>query len=471
MLDLGATLERLLTKPESERRIGPFVLVRQLGRGGFAPVWLAKETFGGETLRAAAVKIFALDEHDSSASRRIIAEASALCRVEHPNVVRFYSLAVDEDLGVLGLGMEFVAGRSVAMRLDHAGLMRPEQVIDLGLAVASALEAVHRAGIVHRDIKPANIMETDQGYKLVDFGISSTATTFPDMTWAHSNDPDCTGRVAALQSGTLGYVDPVMIAVGAPASPMSDLYALGATLFECLTGQLPASCDRKTFDEHILDGRKPPPPISTHATHASSELAAIIDKLVSPDRSQRYSSAQEVFRALERVREASAPSAHSAPIRRPFFSARAGVIVFSCILVGSNCSVFADDNSTVSPAEPVDDIASAKELNRKGLVLLDAGDYAGALSFFESSRALVRSYANTRNVALCLDALGRKKKLSPCSKRCFPIMRTNSIRTNGLSRKNALLNYAKNSHHLEKNSNVVVASHRRGCCDMYLPLM
>jgi serine/threonine protein kinase len=323
MPDLGSTLERLFSKPESERRIGPFVLVRQLGRGGFAPVWLAKETFGGETLRAAAVKIFALDEHDSSASRRIIAEASALCRVEHPNVVRFYSLAVDEDLGILGLGMEFVAGRSVAMRLDHAGLMRPDQVIDLGLEIASALEAVHRAGIVHRDIKPANIMETDQGYKLVDFGISLTATVFPDMTWAPSSDPDCTGRVAALQSGTLGYVDPVMIAVGAPASPMSDLYALGATLFECLTGQLPASCDRKTFDEHILDGRKPPPPISIRATHAPSELAAIIDKLVSPDRSQRYSSAQEVFRALERVREASAPSLHSTPIRRPFFSARA----------------------------------------------------------------------------------------------------------------------------------------------------
>jgi hypothetical protein len=85
-------------------------------------------------------------------------------------------------------------------------------------------------------------------------------------------------------------------------------------------------------------------------------------------------------------------------------------IVFSSILVGSNCPVLADDNSTVSLAEPVDDIASAKELNRKGLVLLDAGDYASALPFFESSRALVRSYANTRNVALCLDALGRKKE-------------------------------------------------------------
>jgi len=318
MSDLGLTLEQLLQKPELHRRIGHFVLVRQLGRGGFAPVWLANETFGGKTLRAAAVKIFALDEHDSSASRRIIAEASALCRVEHPNVVRFYSLAVDEDLGILGLGMEFVAGRSVATRLEQAGLMRPDQVVDLGLAVASALEAVHLAGIVHRDIKPANIMDTDQGYKLVDFGISLTETVSPDKAGAPpTNDPNSTGRVAALQSGTLGYVDPVMIAAGAPASPASDLYALGATLFECLTGQLPASADRKKFDENILDGRKSPPRVSDCAENVPSGLAAIIDKLISPDRSQRYASADELIQAFERLYAIPAPPPSPLPMAFP----------------------------------------------------------------------------------------------------------------------------------------------------------
>jgi serine/threonine protein kinase len=311
MRDLPLAIERLLARSEPERRVGPFLLVRQLGRGGFAPVWLARETFGGETLRAAAVKIFALDARDRGASRRIIEEARALCRVEHPNVVRFYSLAVDEQLGVMGLGMEFVAGRSLATRLEFAGRMHTEQVVELGLAMASALSAVHRAGIVHRDVKPANIMETASGYKLVDFGIALAGVELPDVgTWVPSNDSDCTGRVAALQSGTLGYVDPFTIATGTPASPESDLYALGATLYECLTGCLPATSDVKTLDERILDGRSPPLPVAKHIHGISDALATIIDRMVSPDRTLRFASADELAQTLERLRNAP-------PSRRP----------------------------------------------------------------------------------------------------------------------------------------------------------
>ena len=129
MQDVHPSIMRLLALPEPARRVGPFVLVRQLGRGGFAPVWLAKEVYGSETLRAAAVKMFALG---GDASRRIVEEARALCRVEHRNVVRFYSLAVDEEAGVMGLGMEYVAGRSLSARLDAAGRLRVEQVVEPG---------------------------------------------------------------------------------------------------------------------------------------------------------------------------------------------------------------------------------------------------------------------------------------------------------------------------------------------------
>lgn len=334
MRDFPLPIERLLARSASERRVGPFLLVRQLGRGGFAPVWLAKETFGGETLRAAAVKIFALDARDGGSSRRIIEEARALCLVEHPNVVRFYSLAVDEQLGVLGLGMEFIAGRSLAARLEHVGPLRAEQVVELGLAMASALSAVHRAGIIHRDVKPANIMETASGYKLVDFGIASAAATFSETgTWIPSNDPECTGRVAALQSGTLGYVDPVTIATGAPASPESDLYALGATLYECLTGYLPAASDVKTLDERILDGRLPPSPVAKHIEDISEALAEIIDRMVSPDRTRRFASADELARSLERLRNS--PPARRKRSMKPNLMAAGTVAIIGALLVGA----------------------------------------------------------------------------------------------------------------------------------------
>ena len=95
METVAPAITSLLARPSAERRIGPFVLIDELGAGGYAPVWLARETYGKAELRTAAVKLFSLDASSPERSR-ILEEARALCRVEHPNVVRFYTLAVDE---------------------------------------------------------------------------------------------------------------------------------------------------------------------------------------------------------------------------------------------------------------------------------------------------------------------------------------------------------------------------------------
>src|SRR5262249_17510631 len=112
----------LVELPDDRRRIGPCVLLRLLGRGGFAPVWLAEEMYGGVELRTAAVKLFALEpsagEELEAHRDRILQEARSLCRVEHPNVVRFYSLLTDDARGLLGLSMEYVAGASVEVELE-----------------------------------------------------------------------------------------------------------------------------------------------------------------------------------------------------------------------------------------------------------------------------------------------------------------------------------------------------------------
>src|SRR5690242_6759764 len=164
MARLSPAIQRLVERPEAERRLGPFRLVEQLGHGGFAPVWLAREVYGSTDLRTAAVKLFALEP---GGRRQIVEEARSLCRVEHPNVVRFYALPIDEALGVMGLAMEHVAGASLADRR-----LSPAEALAAGIAVASALAAVHRAGLVHRDVKPANVVEAGGTYKLIDFGIA-----------------------------------------------------------------------------------------------------------------------------------------------------------------------------------------------------------------------------------------------------------------------------------------------------------
>src|SRR5579863_7670764 len=120
----------LLDRAPEARILGPYRLIRQLGRGSFAPVWLAEERFEGERLREVAVKVF-LPPQGAAARAwrdRIVAEARALCRVEHANVVRFYGLHRDDAAGAVGLGMEYVGGASLSETVRASGPLPAERV-------------------------------------------------------------------------------------------------------------------------------------------------------------------------------------------------------------------------------------------------------------------------------------------------------------------------------------------------------
>jgi serine/threonine protein kinase len=333
---LNSTLARVLALPESERRIGPFVLLRQLGRGGFAPVWLAREEYGSMDLRSVALKVFALDRTEPGSpigrqQRFILHEARALCQVEHPNVVRFYSIALDETRGLMGLAMEYLGGRPLDGTLEERRWLSVDQTIDVGLSVASALAAVHRNGVVHRDVKPANIIETTAGYKLIDFGIALGTANVSASATHEAEDVPLSGahrlqsaslvvtnpvsRVPELLElcGTMGYMDPECIARSAPANAESDLYALGATLFELVTGKLPAEVG-EILQGEVLDGRTRPPLVETLRPDTPSELAELIDALLSPRRSERPRSAEWVASRLQEIRYALAGKRRNLPI-------------------------------------------------------------------------------------------------------------------------------------------------------------
>lgn len=301
---LPGTIARLTDREEAARRVGPFVLVKQLGRGGFAPVWLAREVYGETVLRTAAVKLFPLPQWGADVERQresIIAEARALCRVEHPNVVRFYALALDESETVMGLAMEHVAGSSLDRRLSGQRALRVTETLAVGAAIASALAAVHRVGLVHRDVKPGNVIESPGGYKLIDFGIAGADIEGGDETSGDLQTALATTQRVAVLAGTPGYMDPECVSARIPAEPASDLYALGATLFECLTGRLPADdADRVRAD--VLDGRTPAPKVATFAPATPAALAELVDSLLSPTRAGRPSSAEWVAIRLEQIR-------------------------------------------------------------------------------------------------------------------------------------------------------------------------
>ncbi len=272
----------------------------------------------------------------SAARARIVDEARALCQVEHPNVVRFYALPIDEAHGVMGLAMEYVAGISLDKRIAERTRLSVADTLAVGVAVASALSAVHRAGLVHRDIKPGNIIEAAGIYKLIDFGIAAAdalgrpraAAARPKARIVELDDlplevmgsklsnleesmPQLdeeagTERMsfAGIRCGTVGYIDPVCLSSVSPATPASDLYALGATLFECLTGQVPAAAampEGRGLKGEILDGRAPSPPLLTVAPETPKGLAAIIDSLLAVERSERPPSAEWTAIRLEQV--------------------------------------------------------------------------------------------------------------------------------------------------------------------------
>jgi serine/threonine protein kinase len=313
----------------------------QLGRGGFAPVWLASEVYDDIELRSVAVKLFSFAAGELSAPTRryrehVIREARTLCQVEHPNIVRFYSLVIENELGLVALVMEYLRGQSLSDRLSAAGRLNLDETLEIGLAVASALEAAHAVGIVHRDVKPANVMHSEDAHKLIDFGISADEELEPrraasgetkaivardlpldaagtKLTMTVETDrraaDESTFALAAAASGTVGYIDPECVA-GATAVPASDLYSLGALLFQCVAGVLPAvaAAGGGKFRGEVLDGRIRPPRVEELAPETPSALSELIHHLLAPSRIERPASASDVVRRLKRLQaELSSP--------------------------------------------------------------------------------------------------------------------------------------------------------------------
>ena len=325
---IPAELRAFLARPDPERTIGPFTLVRQLGRGGFAPVWLARETYGGVEIRTAAVKLFAVSgagvEDDMA---RVVDEARALCRVEHPNVVRFFSLATDERAGVAGLAMEYVSGEPLDATLRNKGTLSSQKVVEIGYSIASALGAVHREGLVHRDVKPANVVDAAGTYKLIDFGISggeapirerakpAGVRVVDDLPLEASDTAAPPPGSSAATSGTMGYMDPECLSGAVEPTAASDLYALGVTLFECMTGRLPSTGTRpgSGLSTEILYGNKPPPSVATQVPDAPVALARLVDRLVAPSRAARPRSADAVANELLAIRDTLSGRARALP--------------------------------------------------------------------------------------------------------------------------------------------------------------
>lgn len=260
-------------------RIGPFALLRLLGRGGMGEVWLARQA-DGRIERELALKLPTIYQHGEVWRERFRRERDILAKLAHPNIARLFDAGVSEEDGSHGqpyLAMEYVEGESlVDFVAGHKSSI--EERLHLFRQILAAVAHAHRHLVVHRDLKPANIL-IDQGgqVKLLDFGI---AKLIDDGT-ASGVTADLTqlgGRVM-----TLRYAAPEQVSQGA-ISTATDTYALGVILHELLTGLSPYRAVRegRAFTEASLLGEEPAVPSSlTMTADAASERRLASAKLLS----------------------------------------------------------------------------------------------------------------------------------------------------------------------------------------------
>lgn len=263
--------------------IGPYAVSRLIGRGSSATVHLAQDLRDQSWVALKVLAPFGLDDDElAQAQSQFLREAAAVRQLRHPDIVAVLDAGAPGE--TMWLALELVPGTDLTRYTRPARLLPEALVLRIGQRVATALAYAHAAGFVHRDVKPANVLVhwPDDTIKLADFGI------------ARSADMQATRTGVVL--GTPVYLAPEQLA-GAAAEPRTDLYALGVTLFQLLSGHLPFESD--SMGELLQAvATRPAPPLHDFRPDLPEPLLALVASLLRKSAHERPDSAARVAMAL-----------------------------------------------------------------------------------------------------------------------------------------------------------------------------
>ena len=286
-------------------QLGPYVVESPIGAGGMGEVYRARDSRLG---RVVAIKVMRSGlSADEESRKRFVREARATAALNHPGIAALYEAGEARDC--MYLAMEYVEGHT--LRQEIADRPVPSATLrEYSLQIAAALEHAHARSIIHRDIKPANVVVTGNGMlKLLDFGLARHALS--------TGEAASTMTRAGAIIGTLQYCAPEILA-GRPATIRSDIYSLGATMYEMACGRVPlAGLDTPSLIAASLNGQIPP--VRQRNPVLPQELAAVIERAMALAPQDRFQSAAELSAALR------GKGAH--PNRSAIFMERASPVV------------------------------------------------------------------------------------------------------------------------------------------------
>jgi tetratricopeptide (TPR) repeat protein len=330
----------------SDARIEKYRLIRLLGSGGMGAVYLAHDP----TLdRNVAIKFVAPERlGDAAARRRLIREARAAAALDHPAICAVHEVLTDPPGGGACIVMAYVEGETLADRLKR-GPLEVREALSVTTQLTDALAAAHKRGIIHRDIKPQNIMLTGSGRpKLLDFGIAAVREPAePTQTTETQTDP-----VGLVPGGTAGYSSPEQV-LGGAFDARSDLFSLGAVLFEALTGKR-AFNGRTAAEMHAQVLRHEAPAASSLRPELTHEHDELCRQLLAKEPADRFQSAEELLGALRVLtRDTAHPIPHTeAPAAAPAVRRPGRWIAFAGLAVVAALATWWSQQPDPLPAVP-----------------------------------------------------------------------------------------------------------------------
>jgi eukaryotic-like serine/threonine-protein kinase len=295
----------------SGSKLGPYEILAPVGAGGMGEVYRARDT---RLDRTVAIKVLPAELSANFERRqRFEREARIISSLNHPHICALYDIGNQE--GVDYLVLEYLEGEPLAGRLER-GPMPLEQVLRFGIEIADALDKAHRQGVTHRDLKPGNIMLTRHGAKLLDFGL---AKVLPQPALLQQPSPSPAARTASLELtaegtllGTFQYMAPEQFE-GREADARSDIFALGAVLYEMATGRrafegkTPASVMAAILERE-------PQPITASQPLVPAALDRLVKACLAKDPEERWQTAHDVKLQLQWIAEAGSQAAVPAPV-------------------------------------------------------------------------------------------------------------------------------------------------------------